>query len=94
MRKHDASTFRPQVPVDEEIVSPEQFNAHVTPDLEAAIRGYACFIRLDMCSYGEALNRVLGYAWRRGAWGFSPVHLTDLTDWIGDELVRAIGPDY
>lgn len=76
-----------------ERVSPELFNAHVTADLAAAIRSWACFIRLDMADYGEAMDSCLAYAWRRGAWGLSAAHFADLQDWIHDQLALAIGPE-
>lgn len=74
-----------------ERVSPDLFNVHVTPDLDAVIRAWACFIRLNMADYTEAIDACLGYAWRRGAWGFNPAHLADLQDWIADTLRDAIG---
>lgn len=75
-----------------ERVSPDLFNLHVTPDLAAVVRAWACFVRLDMAGYSEALDGCLAYAWRRGAWGFSAAHLADLQDWIHDQLSLAIDP--
>lgn len=76
-----------------ERVSPELFNAHVTADLHAVIRGYACFVRLDMAGYAEAMDGCLGYAWMRGAWGLSATHFSELQDWLHQELATAIGPE-
>lgn len=73
-----------------EEVSPELFNQHVTPDLLAVIRAWACFVRLDMAGYAEAMDACLAYAWRRGGWGFNADHLADLQDWIHDALNLAI----
>lgn len=75
-----------------ERVSPDLFNQHVADDLLAVIRAWAGFVRLDMAGYAEALDACLAYAWRRGAWGFSPVHLEDLQDWISDQLSLAVDP--
>lgn len=75
-----------------EEVCPQGFNEHVTPDLLAVIRAWACFIRLDMAGYAEACDSVMGYAWRRGAWGFTADHLADLQDWIHSSLSMAIDP--
>lgn len=76
-----------------ERVSPDLFNAHVTDDLQVVIRSWACFVRLDMAGYGEALDACLAYAWRRGAWGLSAVHFAELQDWIHQQLSLAIGPE-
>lgn len=76
-----------------ERVSPELFNAHVTPDLAAAIRNWACFVRLDMATYAEAMDGALAFAWRRGAWGLNAAHFADLQDWIHETLAAAIGPE-
>lgn len=76
-----------------ERVSPELFNAHVTADLAAVIRGYACFVRLEMADYSEAMDACLAFAWRRGAWGLSAAHFADLQDWIHQQLALAIGPE-
>lgn len=94
MADHDALPLRPQVTdtsdLDDERVSPELFNQHVTPDLNAIIAAYAAFIRLGMATYIEAYNGCLEYANRRGSWGFNPTHLEDLQDWVharlGDEI--------
>lgn len=75
-----------------EQVCPQGFNRHVTPDLAWVIRGWACFVRLEMCCYAEAYDSCLAYAWRRGAWGFSADHLADLQDWIHSSLDLAIDP--
>lgn len=66
------------------------FDSHVTPDLEAAIRGYACLIRCEVCDYTEAFDQVMEYAWRRGAYLFDNAQLGQLLDWVGNELSRAI----
>lgn len=76
-----------------EQVDPTLFNTHVTPDLEAAIKGYASFIRLGMADYQEAFDHVRQFAWRRGGWGLSPDHWDDLLHWIHDRLGSAIGPE-
>lgn len=76
-----------------EQVDPDHFNQHVTPDLEAAIKGYASFIRLGMADYQEAFDHVRMFAWRRGGWGLSPDHWDDLLHWIHDRLGTAIGPE-
>lgn len=90
----DAPAILPQVTSEledeDDRVSPEGFNLHITPDLNAIIASYACFIRLGMASYVEAYNGCLEYAWRRGSWGFNPTHLEELQDWVharlGDEI--------
>lgn len=77
-------------PQTQEQVSPEDFKRYVQADLHAVIRSYGCFIRMDMSTYEEAYNSARLYAWRRGAWGFSDTHLTELQDWIHDALADAI----
>lgn len=76
-----------------EQVSPELFNQHVEADLLAVVQGFACFIRLDMADYSEAMDSCLAYAWRRGAWGLSAAHFAELQDWLHDQLALAIGPE-
>lgn len=91
-RRLDAEAKRERVQAPER-VSPDLFNAHVTDDLQVVIRSWACFVRLDMADYAEAMDACLAYAWRRGAWGLSAAHLADLQDWLHQELARAIGPE-
>lgn len=76
-----------------ERVSPELFNAHVADDLLAVIKGFGCFIRLDMADYSEAMDSCLAFAWQRGAWGLSAAHFADLQDWIHEQLAATIGPE-
>lgn len=86
----DAQAKQAQPEAVPEQVNPEHFNAHVEADLLAVIQAWACFVRLDMAGYAEAMDACLGYAWRRGAWGFSSQHLAELQDWIHDQLSAAI----
>lgn len=86
----EAKQTQPETP---ERVSPEDFKRYVQADLHAVIRSYACFIRMEMSTYEEAYNSARLYAWRRGAWGFSDRHLTELQDWIHDALAAAIAQE-
>lgn len=67
------------------------FDIHVTPDLTWVILSYARFVRLHMCDDCEALDGALAFAWRLGAWRFSPAELATLQDWIAATLTTAIG---
>ena len=76
-----------QTPADQLVA----FDAHVTPTLEALGRGYAAFVRLGWVTLSDAHGAVMGLAVARGAGGFSPEALAQVSNWCLDHLLRSIG---